>query len=463
MMPTVMRILSLLILAMSMGLYAQQDQREPSDYETQMLDLINRFRAHPGREIDRVLLGVEAGVSGMGQRLDVEACHDAVWAMPRVAPLVFNLQLIEASRWHAQYMILNRLTGHFEQEGMPGFSGETPYKRMKRAGYEGLRVSENAFRNAVSVWNSHRGFIIDWGDGPGGMQDPPGHRLALGNPLLREAGCAFIEFDDGKHGSTVHNFGNNKKIKRLLGGIVYYDKNRNDQFDPGEGIEDVALAIGTQAAGESWRSGAFRVELNHQEAASLRMVVDGKIYEKQFPAGAGNVYLQCIMPQPGDNVYMFKQMQQFKLHLNAMTRAVAINMWLRTRGYYRSDEQEVLINKHCKKYAEELEEDQGLLMPVYYTGKQVVFNAVLEDTREKWKNTDADRFFKDATLGFAVYRDAKDLIDTIRARQPIRKGRLDETVEALRAAQAKMRSPQVIDSLHVLEIMLTRSVGKKSE
>lgn len=444
-----------------MPIYAQADSREPSDQETLMLDLMNRFRANPAREIDKVLLGVEAGVSGMGQRLDVDACYKAVSAMPPVPPLVFNLELMQSARWHAIYMIDNRLTGHFEQAGEPGYTGDTPYKRMTKAGYKGLRGSENAFRNAVSVWNSHRGFIIDWGDGPGGMQDPPGHRLAMGNRLLREVGCAFVVFNENRHGSTVHNLGDNKKIKRLLGGIIYADLNRNDQYDIGEGIKGAPLSTNGRRQAQSWGSGAFRIELDSDERDVLQIEISGKTYEKSIAAGAENVYLQCIMPQQGDAIYMFKQMEIFKLHLDKMTRSTAINMWIRTRGYFRSDHQDALINKHCKQYADDYERDQALLMPMYYIGKTALFKTALSDARKDWKHTDADKFFQDAEKGFTVYQDTKDLIDTIRARTPIRKGRLEETIQRLQDTQRAMVSPAVIESLHVLEIMLTRSVGKK--
>jgi hypothetical protein len=193
-----------------------EENLEPTAQEVEMLDLINRFRSDPGREIDRVLLGIEAGVSGMGQKLDVEACSTAVAALPKAPPLVFNLELMQSARGHANYMIQSGLTGHYEQQGQPGFTGENPKERILGAGYKGMALGENAFRDAVSVWNSHRGFIIDWGDGPGGMQDPPGHRLAMISPHYREIGCAFIEFDEGRHGSTVHNFGANRNIERLL-------------------------------------------------------------------------------------------------------------------------------------------------------------------------------------------------------------------------------------------------------
>ena len=457
-----MRILIVLLVKsvfLSSIFAADTSELEPSDDETVMLDLINRFRANPAREIDRILLGVEAGISGMGQNLDVDACYQAVAALPPVKPLVFNLRLMGSARNHAYYQIVNNMTGHYQEEGRKLFTGKTPRERVTRMGYKGYRLSENAFRNAVSVWNSHRGFIIDWGPGPGGMQDPPGHRLVLANPLHREIGCAFVPFDEGRHGSTVHNVGDDKKTGRLIGGIVYLDKNRNDRYDPGEGLADLPLQCGNVVK-ETWRSGAFRVVLPHENAAVLQIRHGDKTYNKQLKAGPDNLYLQCILPQEGDAIYMFKQMQTFKLHLNDMTRAVAINTYIRTRGYFRDDVQEALINKHCAAVAEEWYLDKSVLLPIYYTAKNGPFQRFLTETRAKWLGTDADKFFKDAATAFPVYVETKTLVDAIRARQPIQKGSLEHCVALLQKTQQQLTSEEIIHSLHVLEIMLTRSVSK---
>ena len=436
---------------------------EPTAEETLMLDLINRFRENPAAEIDRVLLGIEAGVSGMGQRLDIERCRDDVAALPATTPLVFNLQLVQSARAHAQYMIHSRITGHYEQAGQPAYTGDTPSQRMRKFNYAGYRMAENAFRNAVSVWNSQRGFIIDWGDGPGGMQDPAGHRLALANPSFREIGCAFVPFDEGRHGSTVHNIGDDKNVGRLIGGVIYHDVNRNARYDIGEGLPGLSLSLDGQerVLGKTWQAGGFRLELPDEQAHSLSISYAGKHYEEQIPAGAENVYLRCHLPQLGDAVYMFKHMTQFKQHLDHMTRPVAINMWLKTRGYYCNAADAALIEKHCAAYAEEFLQDQGVLLPIYYTAKATAFKGVLQVLEKKWVGTDAERFFKDAEKAFAVYADTKDMVDMIRQRKPIRKGRLGETVAKLIKTQKQVQSEELRESLHVLEIMLTRSVAKK--
>ena len=255
-----MRLLSLPIILLlflpKLGA-VETEPLEPTDQETVMLDLINRFRAQPALEIERILLGVEVGISGMGNNLDVEACYRAVASLPPAKPLVFNLRLQGSARNHAYYLIVHNLTGHYQEEGKKLFTGKTPRDRVTHMGYQGYRLSENAFRNAVSVWNAHRGFIIDWGHGPGGMQDPPGHRLVLANPKHREIGCAFVLFDEDRHGSTVQNLGDDKRRGRLIGGIVYLDKNRNDRYDPGEGLNDIPLQCGGRQ-GQTWKSGAFR-------------------------------------------------------------------------------------------------------------------------------------------------------------------------------------------------------------
>lgn len=110
-------IVSCILFCMTCLSAAEQD--EPSDQETVMLDLINRFRSNPASEADRILLGIEAGISGMGNNLDVDACYRAIASLKRAPPLVFNLQLQKMARKHANYLILNNITGHYQKKKTP--------------------------------------------------------------------------------------------------------------------------------------------------------------------------------------------------------------------------------------------------------------------------------------------------------------------------------------------------------
>lgn len=57
--------------------------------------------------------------------------------------LKFNENLSAASKNHAEYSVANSYMGHDESAGMAKFTGETPAKRAKSAGYSSMHVLEN--------------------------------------------------------------------------------------------------------------------------------------------------------------------------------------------------------------------------------------------------------------------------------------------------------------------------------
>ena len=54
---------------------------------------------------------------------------------------------------------------------------------MKAAGFTGSDRGENCFAAANNAWQSHVGFLIDFGPGgTGGMQAGRGHRINMASP-----------------------------------------------------------------------------------------------------------------------------------------------------------------------------------------------------------------------------------------------------------------------------------------
>ena len=62
-------------------------------------------------------------------------------------------------------------------------------ERILNAGYDNMQaVAESIFAYAMDVVYAHAGFYIDWGYGPGGIQDPAGHRDAILSASYTEVG-----------------------------------------------------------------------------------------------------------------------------------------------------------------------------------------------------------------------------------------------------------------------------------
>lgn len=95
------------------------------------------------------------------------ATHNAYRSAIGAPVVAGDAQLDAAARNHANYLILNRSGGHFEQVGNPGFTGYAPQDRASAAGFRGYTVSE---------------VVTRLGDGVRVLWNAPYHRLGMMHP-----------------------------------------------------------------------------------------------------------------------------------------------------------------------------------------------------------------------------------------------------------------------------------------
>ena len=172
---------------------------EPTPAETLILEYVNRCRLNPAEDAIRCLQTPQVPLT-----VDANMFKQEMLDAKPAPPLVFDLALIKAARWHSYYQIFNGQT-HSEEQGKQGYTGQSLSERIKLAGFNEGRAGENIYRTAKNLWYCHAAFIIDWGPGPGGMQpgarpppqhpqsrlQPGGHRrrrLADGRGLRRHPG-----------------------------------------------------------------------------------------------------------------------------------------------------------------------------------------------------------------------------------------------------------------------------------
>jgi hypothetical protein len=252
---------------------------DPSPVETLMLEYINRCRANPAADGLRC-----AQDKAVPSTVDLAMFKQEMAEAKSAPPLVFDLRLLKAARWHCDYQIHNG-QGHVETKGQRGFTGETPSDRVALAGLPG-GVAENAFVGPHDPWHCHLGYVVDWGaGGAGGMQAERGHRRNILNPDYRLAGVGAVPYEDGKKFACTHNFAGSSQ--RFVGGVVINDRNRNRFYDLGEGVEGIAISTGEQKT-KSWYSGAFTLVVE-RDAAKLITELDGKRYAALLPEGDDNV------------------------------------------------------------------------------------------------------------------------------------------------------------------------------
>ncbi|MBE9640235.1 DUF4214 domain-containing protein [Salipiger mangrovisoli] len=254
----------------------------PTVFEQQMLEYINRARLDPSGEFDALIANADTGtgvqsnitsaLSYFGVNLDLFRAQLA--AYDAVAPLAWNSALAEAAEGHSQLMIDTQTQEHQ--------IGDEPVlrDRVVAAGYAGWsRLRENIFAYADDPLHGHASFYVDWGAGPGGMQDPAGHRESILAASVTEIGIGALASSGGKVGPYVvtQDFGNRAAYQAQLLGVVIDDADGDDFYDMGEGLGGITVTA-TGAAGTyvttSWAAGGYQ------------MVLPDGVYEVSF-SGAG--------------------------------------------------------------------------------------------------------------------------------------------------------------------------------
>jgi len=109
------------------------------------------------------------------------------------------------------------------------------------------------FWRAQSALNAHAALNIDWGNGPNGMQDPPGHREAImgvwpyAGPGLTNVGLALVPDSDPntQAGPLVFSGGycqaGGADQNRFIVGTVWEDLNGDGDYDENEGLGGVTV------------------------------------------------------------------------------------------------------------------------------------------------------------------------------------------------------------------------------
>ncbi len=225
-------------------LHKSVDGSDPSGAEQKMLWLMNRARANPTAEGNRLASSTDPDVANGRDFFNVNltALRDAFAALDVKPPAAFDIRLHDAQELHSLDLIARDAqdhNGHFDRIDASGFN------------CDGGRVSVFSF--ADSALNSHAALNIDWGDGPNGMQDPPGHREAImGVPPfpgveLANVGLALVADNDPmtEVGPLVFSGGycqaGDPDQNRFIVGTVWDDLNSDGDYDEDEGLGGVLV------------------------------------------------------------------------------------------------------------------------------------------------------------------------------------------------------------------------------
>lgn len=225
---------------------------EPSAKEQLALELINEARLDPmgnaARYISSYATQATSNDPDINQALDFfnvngPALKAALEALTPVEPLAWNNLLADAATGHSQNMDNQNKQEHV-------LDGNDPGDRITAAGYNWNSFGENIFLNSENPLHGHAAFMVDWGSGPNGMQNPPGHRDNIMDDTaapwdFREIGIGIVDRGNGKE-STTQNFGTrlSDDTKAYVLGVAYDDSDANNFYSVGEGIAGLNVAVG---------------------------------------------------------------------------------------------------------------------------------------------------------------------------------------------------------------------------
>lgn len=243
---------------------------QPTAQEQELLELVNRLRLDPAGEVAAL---IRDPLRGLGATTDITRAIDYfnvdlglftadMESRAAVAPLAWNAALASAAETHSARMIMADLQSH----QLPGEASLG--SRIAAAGYDGLRAwGENIFAYAEDVLYAHAGFVIDWGYGPGGMQNPAGHRNILLDARYTEIGIGILADTDPatRVGPLVvtQDLGARNAPPVLLG-VVIDDADGDRFYDAGEGMGGVTVTVtgtGGRHVTTTWAAGGYQIAL----------------------------------------------------------------------------------------------------------------------------------------------------------------------------------------------------------
>jgi uncharacterized protein YkwD len=290
----------------------------PSGLEQESLELLQRMRLNPQAELDLLLNTGDPNINSALSFFDVDA--DVLrqqWASLEPAPpLAWNESLMASTLFHTQQMRDADVQAH-QVPAEPGVRDEEPGLRARatNAGYtEQSGLGENVFAYVKSMLHAQAAYAIDWGEGPDGIQDPPGHRNTIMKPAYREVGISVLNTLSGNTTGPMlqtQDFGAPTSFgDSFLVGVVYVDQNDDGRYNSGEGLSDVDIEIvGTGGVHETktLNAGGYQVRLPEgtYTITAESDELGGSVSVENIVIGAENVKVDFQPPEgpgggPGD-------------------------------------------------------------------------------------------------------------------------------------------------------------------
>ncbi len=368
---------------------------EPTPEETLMLEHMNRLRADPVADMERIAPDGGPAPGLRWAKVDWDMFRSEMRELKTAPPLVFNLDLLEAARKHSHYMILNELT-HVEEPGKSGFTGRSFGDRVKAAGYGGGGGGENCFRDAPNAWACHSGFVVDFGKGgSGGMQPGRGHRTNMMRSSFREIGIGGVPH--GGRISVTHNFGGGRG--RFAGVVVFIDLNGNGFYDVGEGRGGVKIAVSDGTSATTWASGAYAVRLKGLGPVTFTASMGEIKFCQTKAAGDQNVKFDWIVPQQAELDLADKYIARAEAAKDEKKRfKEVVALWLGTRGLRLDPARTAKVDSLAGEVGPELDGHLGAVKAALEDFDAGAYDKTIRAHQKPYRYTAAYGWFKEALV-----------------------------------------------------------------
>ena len=219
-------LVSLTPRASALSLY---DSGDPTPAEQLVLEYINRARANPIAEGQRLGIDTHEGLED-----NPPDCYGPEYVGVR-PPLAMNPALLAVAQAHSADMYNQNYFSHTDP------NGTTAFQRIENAGYDYVSAGENlGAGTGMTATGLEDLLMVDSG------YPCRAHRMNLLDifpyppPAYYEVGIGYYEGPSGQAFIT-QDFGTAANTVPFLTGVVYNDANGNNFYDIGEGIPGVTI------------------------------------------------------------------------------------------------------------------------------------------------------------------------------------------------------------------------------
>ncbi|MEZ6135242.1 MAG: Ig-like domain-containing protein [Pirellulaceae bacterium] len=246
----------------------------PTAAEQEFLQLVNRFRVDPVGEYAR-LISVASPITARNPIFQAEldffsvngnTLRSEMLSLRPASPLAWDDGIQRFTASHNAAMINSNPPQQFHSDGVARRQQLIANGVNLRLANGELVTSENVYGFAKSALHLFAGYVIDWGNGPGGMQTGRPHRVSLGNDTFEHFGGTITSFGGANFGPLVNTnvLANIENPPVMAVGAVFEDENNSGWYEAGEGIGGVNIVF-SGAAGTftttALSAGGYQIEL----------------------------------------------------------------------------------------------------------------------------------------------------------------------------------------------------------